>query len=238
MELEDAPAAEPARAAPAEQQQPQLPPARVDGPDAAAGEPSGGESAPLATCTSAASVRSGSAEEDPEGWVRVLPSAPPLGGSWGTEDFQADPADRPAAVSGTPAEVQAADPEPQPYDAEPPPPPQQQRAAARAQLRAAIEAAPVLDVYSDAVQSVMMEQLFDGPTKSNILPGLDLGRAGDTVNRGGKQPYTLCVCATNAQTNLHESFQQSPTKVLQLPIIPPAKDVGIESFTHAGKLVR
>ena len=100
-------------------------------------------------------------------------------------------------------------------------------------MQAEIESAPPIDNRSEAVQQLMEQQLLGGLTKTTVLPGLHLGRAGDTVN---DPPYTLCVCVTNAETNLHPSFQRVGvvTKLVQLPIVPPATDVGVESFTHQG----
>jgi protein-tyrosine phosphatase len=43
----------------------------------------------------------------------------------------------------------------------------------------------------------------------------------------------LVVCATNGATNLHPSFEAGC--IIQLPIVAPATDVGVESFQHNGQ---
>jgi hypothetical protein len=94
--------------------------------------------------------------------------------------------------------------------------------------REEIENTPPLDIQAAEVMELLLTQLIadpGNPTATPILPHLDLGRAGDTIDPS----YALVVCATAAH-NLNQVLSDSST-VLQLPIVT-GTDVGIESFRH------
>ena len=69
-----------------------------------------------------------------------------------------------------------------------------------------IRAAPPLDTGSPAVQELMMAQLIIGmgPSKSAVLPDLDVGRSGDTDDDG----YSLVV--HSCTSGLHPSLLAAP----------------------------
>merc|ERR1712224_14260 len=76
----------------------------------------------------------------------------------------------------------------------------------------------------------MRAQLSLDHTCTEIIPGLFLGRAGDTVDTG----YHSVICATRA-TCLHASFCKE--KILEFPIIEPDTEVNLASFLHDGQRV-
>jgi len=81
----------------------------------------------------------------------------------------------------------------------------------------------------------MMSQLVAGEVNSvsysEIIPNLDLGRAGDTKNAD----YRLVVCAMNSARQLHDSLKAPGLERVQLPIIVNGEDVSADASSHADK---
>lgn len=89
----------------------------------------------------------------------------------------------------------------------------QSKAGVREPTAALMESLPEVNIETPAMVQLMTSQLIaepGNPTKTEILPSLDMGRSGDTANHG----YALVVCATNAETNLNVDLQT--VEVLQI----------------------